>query len=279
MKKPKILFTGANGMLARDLIPFFSVANLSAFDRSQLDITNRQTVEAALFQIRPDIVINCAAFTKVDNCEIDPTCYNINATGVYHLAHGCRKIKAKLVHFSTDYVFDGQSTKFYKETDGRNPINHYGNSKFLGELAIQAEPELDYLLLRVQWLFGIHGNNFVRTMLNLVSEGKKTIKVVNDQFGRPTSTILLSKAVHYLVTNGAKGVFHLGASDHCSWYEFAKEILKNKKVDVLPCNSDEFPRPAKRPKFGVFDLSKMEYEHAPMYPWAEHLASYMGKCI
>jgi dTDP-4-dehydrorhamnose reductase len=278
MNKTRILFTGSNGMLARDLIPLFGDANVYAFDRSQLDITNKKEVEAALLQIRPNIVVNCAAFTKVDNCEIDPTCYKVNSTAVHYLAKYSNLIKAKFVHFSTDYVFDGNSISFYKENDDRSPINHYGHSKFLGELALENEHGLDYLLLRVQWLFGINGPNFVDTMLK-IAEKNKVIKVVNDQFGRPTSTFLLSKAIHYLITSNAKGCFHLGSSSYCSWYDFAKEILKNKKVEVIPCNSEEFPRPAKRPKFGVLDVTKMEKEQAPMYSWDEHLASYLGKCI
>lgn len=261
-------------MLAADLIPLFSNYNVYAYDRTRLDISSREKTEEAIFQLRPEIVINCAAYTKVDQCEIDPTCYNVNALGVYNLAHACKKIKAKLVHFSTDYVFKGDATKFYKETDGRNPVNHYGRSKMLGEVAIEAELDPSkYLQCRVQWLFGNNGPNFVKTMLNLAKK-EPVIKVVDDQFGRPTSTFLLSKAIFELVDGGAGGFYHLGADNFCSWFDFAKEILKDQKVQVLPCKTEDFQRPALRPKHGVLDISKAKQSGIPFFSWQEHLASY-----
>jgi len=277
MKKKKVLFTGAAGMLASDLIPLFSNYNLYAYDRNRLDISDRALTEQALFQLRPDLVINCAAYTKVDQCEIDPSCYNVNAIGVYNLAHACKKVKAKLIHFSTDYVFRGDTSKFYKEGDGRNPLSHYGRSKMLGEVSIEAELERSkYLICRVQWLFGTNGPNFVKTMLSLAQK-QPVIKVVDDQFGRPTSTFLLSKAVFELIDGDANGIYHLGSDNFCSWYDFAKEILKDQKVQVIPCKSDDFPRPAPRPKFGVLDIQKAKHLGVPFFAWQEHLASYVGK--
>lgn len=279
MKKTRLLITGANGMLAKDLLPFFEKFDVYAYGKEKLDIANKKNTEEALFQIRPNIVINCAAFTKVDACELTPECYDVNATGVYNLAYGCQKVKSKLVHISTDYVFDGQATKFYTETDGRNPLNHYGRSKMLGEVAIESL-DVKSLILRVQWLFGLGGPNFVKTMLKLAISDAPELKVVNDQFGRPTSTALLSKAIHYLVTNNATGCYHLGALDYCSWYDFACEILKKTNKPVVPCTSEEFIRPARRPKYSVLDIEKSKYDNAPLYTWQEHLESYLEtECI
>lgn len=272
--KKRILFTGANGMLANDLIPLFHNYDLYAYGKDKLDISNRKQVEEALFQLRPHLVLNCAAYTAVDKCEIDPTCYSVNAVGVFNLAHGCKKIKARLIHISTDYVFDGRSSKFYKETDGRNPINHYGRSKLLGELAIEAELE-KFLICRVQWLFGNNGPNFVKTMINLAQK-QSVIKVVDDQFGRPTSTFLLSKAIHNLIEENVNGFYHLGSNNFCSWYDFAKEILKGYKVQVLPCKSEDFPRPAERPKYGVLDIDKAKNLGVPFYSWEEHLSNFLS---
>lgn len=276
MKKRKIVVTGANGMLARDLIPFLEEKyEVYSFARNNLDISNKKEVESALFGIRPHVVVNCAAFTKVDECETNPDCYSVNAGGVYHLAHTCKKTKTKLVHFSTDYVFDGTADRFYREDDGMNPINHYGRSKMLGELAVREAS--DSLTLRVQWLFGVHGPNFVKTILK-ISETKDVLKVVNDQFGRPTSTAFLSKAVYYLIKENASGTFHLGPTDHCSWYDFAKEIVRRmrKGVEVLPCSSEEYPRPAMRPKNSVLDIAHALYNNVPCYSWHEHLSGYLN---
>lgn len=277
MKKRRVLITGANGMLASDLIPLFGDINLFAFGKDKLDISDRKQVEQALFQTRPNVVINCAAYTKVDKCEIDPSCYSINGLGVFHLAHACRKVGAKLVHISTDYVFDGNTSKFYKENDGRNPINHYGKSKLLGELAAEAElanTSNKFLMCRVQWLFGHNGNNFVNTMLKL-AETNSEIKVVDDQFGRPTNTFFLAQSIKHLIDEGAIGVVHLGPSNFCSWFEFAKAILKGKKVLVSPCKSDDFPRPAKRPRYSVLDVTKSTAYGVDSRCWEEHLRCFL----
>jgi len=274
-RKRTILVTGGDGMLATDLIPQLHKYKVYSYNKAKLNIADKKVVEQAMFEIRPDVVVNCAAFTDVDGSEINPTCYDVNSLGVYHLAYACQKVKSRLVHISTDYVFDGVTDKFYLEDAGRNPLNHYGKSKMMGEVAIQAMPDLKWSIFRVQWLFGKNGRNFVRTMLKLAEEGKEVVNVVNDQFGRPTNTWLLSQAITYLIDNAATGLFHLGATDYCSWYDFATEILKNTKTKVLPCGSEMYPRPAKRPKNSVLDIEKAKYESVPLRPWVEHLACYM----
>lgn len=272
-KKLRALVTGANGMLAQDLIPVLNERYQTySLTRKQLDITNRKEVESAVYGIRPDVVINCAAFTKVDECEINPACYDVNALALHHLTYACQKIKSRIVHFSTDYVFDGNTTTMYLENDPRSPINAYGKSKLFGELALEASP-VPYLLIRVQWLFGHHGPNFVKTMLNIAKTNKE-IKVVSDQFGRPTNTEMLSRSVGCLLKDGAEGKWHVASSSFCSWYEFAREILKKHPVEVIPCTSEDFPRPAKRPKNGVLCVEKTIVNGVSLYPWQDHLGEY-----
>lgn len=275
----KVVFIGSNGMLARDLIPQFSRTDNYCFDKPDIDITDKKSVDAILFHIRPDFVVNCAAITQVDACETDPTCYLVNGVGVYHLANACRKIKARLIHISTDYVFDGKKVDgFYKENDGKNPINHYGRSKLMGELALTSfGDDLQYLMLRVQWLFGVHGMSFVRKMMAIAEKKPPVIKVVSDQFGRPTNTVFLSKAIHYLAMNGASGVFNLGSTGHCSWYDLASETMRvvNKDIVVQPCTSLDFPTAAERPKNAVLDITKSLFADAPVMPWQDHLECFL----
>jgi dTDP-4-dehydrorhamnose reductase len=272
-RKLRALITGSNGMLAQDLIPVLTERYQTySLTRQQLDITNRREVESAVFGVRPDVVINCAAFTKVDECEINPVCYDVNSLALHHLTYACQKIKARIVHFSTDYVFDGNTTSMYLESDPRNPINTYGKSKLFGELALEAS-SVPHLLIRVQWLFGHHGPNFVKTMLN-VAKNNKEIKVVSDQFGRPTNTYMLSRSIAWLIKEGAEGKWHLASNNFCSWYEFAKEILKKHPVEVVPCSSEDFPRPAKRPKNGVLSVEKALVNGTSLFPWQDHLGEY-----
>lgn len=273
-KRLRVMVTGANGMLAQDLIPVLSERyQVYSLTRSQLDISNKKECDWAVYGVRPEIVVNCAAFTKVDECEINPACYDVNALGVHNLASACEKVGAKIVHFSTDYVFDGSNIEMYREDGVRNPINAYGKSKMLGELALEAS-SANSLNIRVQWLFGQKGPNFVKTMLNLAQKNKE-LKVVADQFGRPTNTAVLSKSVSWLINQGAEGKWHIASNNFCSWYEFAKEILKKHPVQVIACSSDEFPRPAKRPKNGVLDLSKAIGNGVTLYPWQDHLEDYI----
>jgi len=276
VKKIRIIVTGSKGMLAQDLIPLLSKYEVYAFDRAALNVTNKKQVEEAIFQLRPHYVMNCAGFTNVDAAEINPDCYTANAIAVHHIVRACDKVKARLYHFSTDYVFDGASAKFYGETSGRNPINHYGRSKMLGEVALESS-EGNHALVRIQWLFGKSGTNFVKKILELASDGRENINVVCDQFGRPTSTPLLSKAILYLLNERYSGKVHVGASNYCNWYDFAAEIIKKakKNVAVVPCSSDLYPRPASRPKFGVLDVSLAQQMDVPMYSWQEHLSDYL----
>jgi dTDP-4-dehydrorhamnose reductase len=258
----KTLIIGSSGMLGSDLCKTFPDAvKLTHHD---LDITDREQVIESILKIKPDVVINAAAYTNVDGCEDNKElAFQVNGYGPGYIAEACARAGAKLVHFSTDYVFDG-SKKEYVESDIPDPINVYGDSKLLGEKKIIENMD-DYRIVRISWLFGIHGKNFVETMLKLSGE-MDTVKVVNDQFGKPTYTMDLASKVKEIIGLDP-GIYHITNDGICSWYEFASSIINN----VIPCTSEEFPRKAKRPKYSVLVNTKAE----PMRHWREALKDYL----
>ncbi len=250
----KILVTGANGMLGQDLCPILE--DVGAFvietDVDTLDITNSSIVHQALSDIRPDLVIHCAAYTNVDKAEEDlETASQINATGTENLAKTCGELGITLIYISTDYVFDGTGLAPLTPDDKTNPINSYGLTKLQGEEAVRKYCE-KYYIARTSWLYGIHGKNFVETMLSL--RDKEELKVVDDQIGCPTWTVELANGILKLLQK-PYGTYHVCGSGQTSWYGFAKEIFKqsNLSVNLLPCTTEEFPRPAKRPKYSVMN--------------------------
>jgi len=258
----KTLIIGADGMLGFDLCKVFPDA--VKLTHKDIDITNREQVIESILKIKPAVVINAAAYTNVDGCEDNQEfAFQVNGHGPGYIAEACAKVDAKLVHFSTDYVFDG-SKEEYIESDITNPINIYGHSKLLGERKI-LENMADYIIIRISWLFGIHGKNFVETMLKLSKE-MDNVKVVNDQFGKPTYTIDLANKIKEIVELGP-GIYHITNDRVCSWYEFASSIIEN----VVPCTSEEFSRKAKRPKYSVLVNTKTE----PMRHWREALTDYL----
>ncbi|WP_410507585.1 dTDP-4-dehydrorhamnose reductase [Methanosarcina hadiensis] len=258
----KTLIIGSNGMLGSDLCRVFPDA--VKLTHKDLDITNREQVIESILKIKPSVVINAAAYTDVDGCEDNrELAFKVNGYGPGHIAEACSKVRATLVHFSTDYVFDGFRNE-YVESDTPYPINVYGLSKLLGEQSI-AENSGDYRIIRVSWLFGTHGRNFVETMLKLSSE-MGTVKVVNDQFGKPTYTVDLANKIKDILELES-GIYHITNDGVCSWYEFASAVIDN----AVPCTSDEFPRKAKRPKYSVLVNTKT----GPMRHWKEALKAYM----
>ncbi|HHV23063.1 MAG: dTDP-4-dehydrorhamnose reductase [Methanosarcina sp.] len=258
----KTLIIGASGMLGSDLCKVFPDAVKLA--HQDLDITDRKQVIESILKIKPDVVINAAAYTNVDGCEDNrELTFQVNGYGPGHIAEACSKVGAVLVHFSTDYVFDG-SKKEYVESDIPNPINVYGHSKLLGEKKIIENMD-DYRIVRISWLFGIHGKNFVETMLKLSRE-KDTVRVVNDQFGKPTYTMDLATKIKEVIEL-EPGIYHITNDGVCSCYEFASSIIDN----AIPCTSEEFPRKAKRPKYSVLVNTKTEL----MRHWKEALEAYL----
>lgn len=250
----KVLVTGANGMLGQDLCPILE--DVGAFvietDVDTLDITNGVVVKNVLTDVRPDLVIHCAAYTNVDKAEEDfETAYKINALGTENLAKSCNELDIPIVYISTDYVFDGAEKKLLNPDSCTNPINNYGKTKLAGENAIQKYCK-KYYIARTSWLYGIHGKNFVETMLSL--KDKEELKVVDDQIGCPTWTVELANGILKLLQK-PYGIYHVCGSGQTSWYGFAKEIFEQSglTVNLKPCVTEEFPRPAKRPKYSAME--------------------------
>lgn len=255
----KVLVTGANGMLGQDLCPVLEDNGYSVFetDVDILDITNPVNIDEVFSAQKPDIVIHCAAYTNVDKAEEDiENARQINARGTENIAKACKKYDALMVYISTDYVFDGgvntQRNIPYKPLDKTSPLNNYGLTKWEGEEAVRNNLE-KYYICRTSWLYGHHGKNFVETMISLAN--KPELKVVDDQIGCPTWTVDLSNAIVKIIETKPYGTYHTCGGGSTSWYGFAKEIFKlaNLDVNLNPCTTDEFPRPAKRPAYSVMD--------------------------
>ena len=277
----KILITGSNGQLGIELAKQLQIENkyeVIATDRSTLDIADIDNVNEVILSNNPDVVINCAAHTAVDLCETDvENAYKINSVGPRNLAGVCEKIGAKLVQVSTDYVFDGNGTRPYIEDDITCPNSIYGTSKLMGENFVR-EFCSKYFIVRTAWLYG-EGNNFVRTMLKL-AETNKELNVVNDQYGSPTSTVDLAKAIIDLITTEHYGVYHGTCEGQCSWYDFAKKIfeLNNIDIKVNPVTSEEFKRPAPRPAYSVLDNFMLKLVGLNSFRnWEESLKEYLDK--
>ncbi len=253
----KTLITGCNGQLGKELMAQMNKSvnsfEIIATDIHNLDITNQKDVFELVLNEKPDVIINCAAYTNVDRCENDElTAFRANAIGPQNLSAAACKIGSKIVQVSTDYVFDGTSNCPKREYDAINPQSCYGKSKALGEkFAIELNPR--HFVIRTAWLYG-EGNNFVKTMLNLAKE-KEELNVVHDQVGSPTSTVDLARCILTLVGTDCYGTYHATNEGQCSWYEFAMKIfeLKGIKIKVNGITTEELGRPAKRPLYSVLD--------------------------
>ncbi len=273
----KVLITGAEGQLGTELKKVLDSHKVYGFGKEQLDITSPHAVYKCFKDIRPEIVIHCAAYTNVDGCESnEELAYEVNSKGAGNVAAGCLKIGAAMVYISTDYVFNGQKGQSYYEADEPSPINIYGKSKLAGERIVSSTLN-KYYIVRTAWLYGINGNNFVKTMLQL-SQSRKTIEVVDDQIGSPTNAFDLAEAIKVLAESDKYGIYHVTNSGSCSWFEFAKKIFEFAGVDieVRPISSDRINRPAKRPSYSVlnnFNLkANLGYE---MKPWGRALKEYI----
>ena len=261
-----VLILGAGGMLGHDLAAVFPGARLC--EHTDLDVIDEAAVKAYILEMKPDLVINAAAYTNVDGCEDDPeTAFAVNGDAPGYIAAACRVVGAVLVHYSTDYVFDGTKTE-YVESDEPNPINVYGASKLRGEQKIAQNMD-DYRIIRTSWLFGRHGKNFVETIRHLSRENE-TVRVVTDQAGKPTYTADLAQKTAE-IADCPPGIYHVTNDGVCSWYEFARAFAPN----IVPCTSDEFPRKAKRPAYSVLVNTKT----SPMRPWKEALEDYLRPTV
>ena len=275
----RMLVTGASGMLGSDLTAVLAAAGheVLARTKSQLEITDASAVSRALEESRPEVVVNCAAFTKVDACETDPRAFEVNAKAVGSLAHACARWGAQLVQVSTDFVFDGAKRSPYREDDETGPLSAYGRSKREGEL--EALKRDGSLVVRASWLFGRAGWNFIEAILKQVEAGKTRLSVVTDQIGRPTATVDLSEAILALLDAGASGVYHFANRGEVSWHGFAREILSlsgHGEVPVDPTTSQVLARPAVRPAYSSLDTGKYERRTGrAVRPFQTALAEYL----
>ena len=275
-----LLLVGPTGMLGRawrELLNSRGVA-WSGVARPDLDLTHRDRVERA---IRDGVraVVNCAGWTAVDAAEADEAgATAVNGVGVGHLAARCKEVGATLVHYSTDYVFDGTATTPYRTDASRNPIGAYGRSKAAGEAAIEATG-CEHLTVRTSWLYAPWGKNFVRTMAKLTRE-KPELKVVADQHGRPTSSEHLARVTLDLLERGARGTFHVTDGGECTWHEFARAVadgLGHRRCVIHPCSTTDYPTPARRPAYSVLDLTPTEAILGPMPCWRDNLADVLRR--
>ncbi|MDV7714461.1 dTDP-4-dehydrorhamnose reductase [Oenococcus oeni] len=274
IRNMKYMITGANGQLGQELHELLEDRGLDfvAYDSKTLDITNRQLVFEAIEAQKPDVVLDAAAYTKVDAAEDEGKQINwqVNRDGSKNLAQAAKAFASKLVYISTDYVFDGTSSDEYSENDLTNPKNEYGKAKLAGEKAI-LDVAVDAYIIRTSWVFGKYGNNFVYTMQKLAKTHPK-LTVVNDQVGRPTWTKTLAEFILYLIDHhAAYGTYNLSNRGTASWYDFAKEILNNYSLEIKAVNSDQFPQKAYRPRHSVLSLKKAQQTGFIIPTWQEAL--------
>lgn len=286
----RLALIGANGMLA-SMVQRVATEDweILPFDLPEFDLTDEAGVLETLGRHRPAVIVNCAAFTDVDGCESQESlATRVNGRGAGNLARAARAIDATLVHISTDYVFDGQSTEPYCEENVPSPCSAYGRSKLAGEKAIIDSGLQQYFIIRTSWLYGPGGKNFVETILRLAAE-RDELRIVADQVGSPTYTGDLAQAIFSLLAlekNGAAapyGIFHYSNSGQCSWFEFAAEIVRLagetglpvKARRVLPIRTEDYPLPARRPAYSVFSKAKFRSATGQTVPaWPESLQLY-----
>lgn len=267
----KVLVTGANGQLGYDIVKELKKQNIECYGatRKDFDIVDFEATEKFITNYMPDAVIHCAAYTAVDKAEDEQgLCYLVNASATENIAEICKKINSKMLYISTDYVFDGSKDGFYEVDDKPNPINVYGKTKLLGEQAVQRILD-KYFIVRISWVFGEHGNNFVKTMLRLGKE-RKEINVVADQYGSPTYTADLAPLLVEMIQTDKYGIYHATNEGVCSWAEFAEEIFKIAVMDVKVnyITTAEYPTRAKRPMNSRLSKEKLiekSYFKLPIY--------------
>lgn len=274
-----ILLISPDGMLGRAISELLTQKQraFAAESFPQLDITKPEHVERAVHSgIR--YVINCSGYTDVDGAETrEADALAVNATGVQLIAARCRAVGALFVHYSTDYVFEGEARSPYRTDEPRKPQNAYGRTKARGEELIEASG-CEHLIIRTSWLYAPWGKNFVDTMARLGRE-KPHLRVVNDQRGRPTSARYLAERTLGLIDKKARGIFHVTDGGECTWFEFASAIVEatGGSARVEPCSTQEFPRPARRPSYSVLDLSSTEALLGPSRAWRDNLSQVLAE--
>src|SRR5690606_7761160 len=273
-----IAVTGADGQVGqaiRSIADGFPDLTFLFWSRREADITNPEQLNKLFQETQPNWCINLAAYTAVDKAESEPDlAYDINASGAGNVASACKAAGTKIIHLSTDFVFDGTKRSPYLETDATNPLSVYGRTKLEGEQKIQQVlPE--HLIVRASWIFSEYGNNFYKTMVRLGNEGRQ-LRIVNDQIGCPTYAVDLARALLALISQSDLpfGIYHFANSEEVTWFDFAKAIFaaKSLSVDITPISSEEFGAPAQRPSYSVLDTSKIsKVLSKPIQSWREFL--------
>lgn len=275
----KVLVTGVAGQLGYDVVRELNIRGIEAVgvDRNDFDITDVKATEKFICSVHPDAVIHCAAYTAVDAAEDNAElCQKVNADGTENIAKICAKIKAKMLYISTDYVFPGNGNIPYDINAEKKPQNIYGQSKLDGELAVQKYLQ-NYFIVRISWVFGKNGNNFVKTMLRLGKE-KDKLSVVGDQIGSPTYTFDLARLLVDIVQTDKYGIYHATNEGYCSWAEFAKEIMKkaNLPCQIVPITTAEYSTKAKRPLNSRLDKCSLDKNGFCRLPsWQDALQRYL----
>lgn len=274
----RVVITGSSGQLGTDCL---SVLNSAVgIDLPEFDITDRLQCFRELDFRKPEVIVNCAAYTAVDACEINPVCWKVNADGPKYLAEWTAVNGAFLVHISTDYVFEGNRPLFgsYTETDTPRPLSEYGRSKLEGEQAV-LESGADAAILRTAWLYGAHGKNFLKTMLRLALQNpEREIRVVNDQFGSPTWSYTLARQIEAVMNARATGVFHATSEGYCSWFDLASRFLNLMDVPhrILPCTTTDYPTPARRPANSILENAVLKQKGINLFEnWETELEHFV----
>lgn len=276
----RVLVTGAKGQLGSDVIDELTKRGIESIgvDVEEMDITDASACDKVIKEAGPDAIIHCAAYTAVDAAEDHAElCHSINGEGTRNIAKVCRELDIKIMYISTDYVFNGQGEEPWKPDDERQPLNVYGQAKYEGELAIEQLLE-KYFIVRIAWVFGLRGKNFVTTMLRLGRENG-AVSVVHDQIGSPTYTYDLARLLVDMIQSNQYGRYHATNEGLCSWYEFALEIFKQAgmtEVKVTPVDSSQFPAKAKRPSNSRISKDKLEENGFCRLPaWQDALSRYL----
>ncbi|MGN0403527.1 MAG: dTDP-4-dehydrorhamnose reductase [Acetatifactor sp.] len=276
----KVLVTGVKGQLGYDVVNELTNRGMEAVgvDIEEMDITDAACVERVIKAAAPDAVIHCAAYTAVDAAEDnEELCRKVNAGGPRNIATVCKELDIKMIYISTDYVFSGKGEKLWEPDDEKEPQSVYGRTKYEGELAVQELLD-KYFIVRIAWVFGINGKNFVKTMLNL-SKSHDTLRVVNDQFGSPTYTYDLAKLLVDMVLTDKYGVYHATNEGICSWYDFACAIFREAgiPIKVIPVSTEEYGAKADRPANSRMSKEKLtENGFGKLPPWQDALKRYIA---
>lgn len=275
----KVLVTGVKGQLGYDVVNELEKRGIEAVgvDIDEMDITDAASVNKVIKDTNPDAVIHCAAYTAVDAAEDNvEICRKVNATGTENIAKVCKELDCKMVYISTDYVFDGEGERPWEPDDKQEPLNVYGQTKYEGELAVKNTLD-KFFIVRIAWVFGVNGKNFIKTMLNL-GKTRDSLTVVNDQFGSPTYTYDLARLLVDMVLTEKYGFYHATNEGICTWYEFACEIFKVAGMDVkvAPVSASEYPAKAKRPSNSRMSKEKLTQNGFEKLPtWQDALTRYI----